>query len=249
MTATFFHHSRSWFAGLMTVLALTLALPAVAADMPGGDEAQTYIRKVADNFFGALRNPDLDEAGRRAELKSLMLEEVAVDYVGRLSLGRNSKPRPGMSAAERKTFDTQIEEYKALFPDFLFDKMYDLVLSKFKNSFVEVTGSTPIGKTDIYVHTTIHRPAAEPVLADWRVRTNRNGELKIIDVKAEGVSMTITQRDDFSSIIGGSGDLARVLEHMRALIAANKVKAAPASADTTPSSSEGSEKAAADSPV
>ncbi|RMF07805.1 MAG: ABC transporter substrate-binding protein [Alphaproteobacteria bacterium] len=240
---------RRLAAVLMAVLIAVCAGQSGAADMPDEQQAQNYIRKVADDFFDVLRNPDLDEATRRAELKALMLEEVAVAYIAKLSLGRHGKPHPGMSEAERQAFDAQLEEYQALFPDFLFEKMYDLVLSKFKDATVEVTGATPIRKTDIYVHTTIHRPGAEPVLADWRVRTTPEGKLKIIDVKAEGVSMTITQRDDFASIIGGSRDLGKVLAHMRAQIAANQVDTEPSAVDTEPSSGNGEKEADTDSPA
>jgi len=53
------------------------------------------------------------------------------------------------------------------------------------------------------------------VKVDWRVR-NSNGTLQIIDVVIEGVSMSLTQRSDFSSVIQrGGGNVEALLEHLR----------------------------------
>ena len=52
--------------------------------------------------------------------------------------------------------------------------------------------------------TEIVRPNGPPVRVDWRVR--KNGEtLKVVDVIAEGISMLITQRDEFAAVIQNSG--------------------------------------------
>lgn len=204
--------------------------PARAADMPDEGAAKAHIRVVADSFFDILKAEDISETERRSQLKDLMVSEVAVDYVAKLSLGRHSRISSSLSVEEQDRRRAQLEEYHALFPDFIFNKMYDLVLSKFGDSTVEVTGATPLRKTDLFVHTTINRPAQAPIMADWRLRRNKDGELKIIDLKAEGVSMTITQRDDFASVLGGSGDIAKVVTYMRAQIAAAKVDDAEAGA-------------------
>jgi len=221
---------RPLVASLFFALALALYLtgsPVRAADIPDKEAAQAHIRDVANQFFDILKNDQLEEQARRDELKALMMDEVAIPYIGKLSLGRYSRPNPGLSAEQKAQFDAQLEEYQALFPDFIFNKMYDLVLSKFKNSTVEVKDATPIRSTDIFVHTVIHRSVDEPVMADWRLRTNKEGQMKIIDLKAEGVSMTITQRDDFAAVLGGSGDLTKVLDYMRAQIEAVKSSQQP----------------------
>ena len=40
---------------------------------------------------------------------------------------------------------------------------------------------------------------------DWRVRRNSTGELRIIDVIVEGISMGQTQRAEFGSVISKNG--------------------------------------------
>ena len=191
---------------------------------PAQKDAETFIQGVADEVFTTLRNADLTSPQKKTVVRAMMNRTVAVDYIAKLSLGRFGRPRDGISAEERAAFDSQLAEYNALFPDYLFEKFYDLIITKFDNSGVELTGSTPVKATDTIVHTKILRPSAEPVLADWRVRADRGGKLKVIDVKAEGISLIITQRDDFAAVIG-TGGLDRLLEHMRAQIANRQVAA------------------------
>jgi phospholipid transport system substrate-binding protein len=40
---------------------------------------------------------------------------------------------------------------------------------------------------------------------DWRLRNDKNKELKIIDIMVENVSMALTHRDEFSSVISQNG--------------------------------------------
>jgi phospholipid transport system substrate-binding protein len=57
---------------------------------------------------------------------------------------------------------------------------------------------------DIMVFSHIIRPSGPPVRFDWRVRANGEG-YKIVDVMVEGISMVITQRAVFNSVIRESG--------------------------------------------
>ena len=50
---------------------------------------------------------------------------------------------------------------------------------------------------------------------DWRVRPRGDG-LKVIDVAVEGVSMSVTQRSEFSSVIQrGGGQIESLLQTLR----------------------------------
>ena len=45
----------------------------------------------------------------------------------------------------------------------------------------------------------------QPLKVDWRVRELDGGDLVAIDVIIEGVSLIVTQRSEFSSVIERSG--------------------------------------------
>ncbi len=50
----------------------------------------------------------------------------------------------------------------------------------------------------------IIRPDGPPLATDWRVRRIKE-EFKVIDLKIAGISMVITQRDEFLAKIASSG--------------------------------------------
>jgi len=66
-----------------------------------------------------------------------------------------------------------------------------------------VTGSRPSGDETV-VSSLIERANAGRVQVDWYL-INRGGAPKITDVYVGGVSMKVTQRDEFSSVIQRNG--------------------------------------------
>ena len=60
-------------------------------------------------------------------------------------------------------------------------------------------------KSDLFfVFSTITRPEGEPVIVEWRV-FNRGDQFTILDVVAEGVSMVLTLRKEYGSVINNDG--------------------------------------------
>ena len=79
----------------------------------------------------------------------------------------------------------------------------------------DVSGFRGDGKKDILVTSFIVPDDGSKVKVDWRIR-EKNGQMKIIDVIIEGVSMSLTQRSDFSSVIQrGGGKVEALLKHLR----------------------------------
>ena len=97
----------------------------------------------------------------------------------------------------------QMSEFQELFPDYII-KIYADRLKKYGDERFYVTGTSPAGKKDIYVHSEVTRKGKTPFAADWRVRF-MNGELRVIDIRIKGISMLQTQRDSFSARINNVG--------------------------------------------
>ena len=102
----------------------------------------------------------------------------------------------------RRASDTQRKEYVSLFEKF--------VVKSYAARFAEYTGTEfKVGKTkeirggDKLVASEIELPDGRIVPVHWRIRLKNTK--KIVDVLVEGVSMAITQRDEFASIINQSG--------------------------------------------
>ena len=72
---------------------------------------------------------------------------------------------------------------------------------------------------DVLVNTIIERPSTAPFTLDWRV-SDVGGQPKIVDVIAEGASLRLTQRSEYSSVISRNGGrVAALLDAMKQQIA------------------------------
>ena len=77
-----------------------------------------------------------------------------------------------------------------------------------------VLETRPVGKSDILVRSRIVQSHGAPLRADWRL-TNRDGAFRILDLSVEGVSMALTLRQEFSSVLrrkGGVDGLIAILK-------------------------------------
>jgi phospholipid transport system substrate-binding protein len=97
---------------------------------------------------------------------------------------------------QRAEFVKLFEEYIAL--------AYSTRLAEYTGETLKVTGSRPDADGAV-VSSQILRPAgAAPVKVDWRL-IGRNGAYKISDVSVDGISMAVTQRSEFASVIQHNG--------------------------------------------
>ena len=68
---------------------------------------------------------------------------------------------------------------------------------------------------DTLVTTVVERPSSAPVNLDWRV-ADVGGHPRIVDLVAEGTSLRLTQRSEYSSVIQrGGNQISALLTAMR----------------------------------
>jgi phospholipid transport system substrate-binding protein len=81
----------------------------------------------------------------------------------------------------------------------------------YKGQKFQVKSARPVGNGDVLVSSEIiPTDGTEAIQVDWRVRP-KSGTYKIVDVLVAGVSMSVTQRSDFSSVIQRGGGKVDVL--------------------------------------
>ncbi len=165
--------------------------PPPAAQDPEG--AKAFITQLSDEAMAVWRDPTLTEAEREKKFRDLLYEGFDVRFLARLSLGRHA----------REMKREQFREYMKLFPDYIVNK-FSKRIGDYTNQKIRILDTAPAGTRDIFVRTELVRPGGDPIAADWRVRRKKEG-FRIVDVKVEGISMAITQRDEFSSLIEKSG--------------------------------------------
>jgi phospholipid transport system substrate-binding protein len=184
------------------------------------DQAAAFIQDLSSKALSVLRDQSKTEADREAIFRGMLKDGFDMDFIGRFVLGINW----------RKATPQQRDEYQELFNEYVL-KTYSARLGGFTNEEFKVSGTQPAGKRDIMVHSEIARKGqAQPITADWRVRLI-DGQPKVIDVVVEGVSMSISQRQEFASVVQSKG-IDGLLETLKARIK----NGAPATTDQAGSS-------------
>ncbi len=175
---------------LALVLATTFAFSATAQQAHA--DAEKFIASLGDRALQVLVVDSQSEAEREDAFRGLLSEGFDLRLIGRYALGRYWR----RATAEQRS------EYAKLFEDFIVDT-YVARLGEYSGETLKVVSSRADDQ-DTIVHSEIVRDGRPPIRVDWRVR-NGEDQLKIIDVVVEGVSMLLTQRDEFASVIQRSG--------------------------------------------
>lgn len=181
------------------------ALPMLArAQATAVDGADAFVRALGGDAIRMLANKSLDESQREVEFRQLLLKGFDMDQISRFVLGR----------FWRQATDEQKAEYRQLFEDYIV-KAYALRLGEYSGETFAVRDLRPAEEGDVMVLSEIDRSNGPPIHVDWRCR-KANDNFKIIDVVVEGVSMTITQRQEFAAVIqNAGGNVAVLLDQLR----------------------------------
>lgn len=156
-------------------------------------EAGEFISKMASEAIGGLADKTLSPEERVAKFRQLLATGFDVPYIGRFVLGRYW----------RIANDAEKNEFLKLFEDFIV-KTYADRFRDYSGENLRIGAAKADDATQATVFSDILRPSGPPVKVEWRVERQESG-FKIVDVVVEGVSMSITQRDDFSSVIQRNG--------------------------------------------
>ena len=180
---------RSALAALL-LLAATLAASAPAA--AGESDPAAFIRQLGHQALDVLSRKATQSA-RQARFRELFQANFDEPVIARFVLGRYWRvATPG----EQQEFQKLFEDYVVI--------AYAARLSDYGGEVFKVVGQQSDGNGFV-VASEIVRPSGEPPLRiDWRL-INDNGALKIADVVVGGVSMAVTQRSEFASVIARNG--------------------------------------------
>jgi phospholipid transport system substrate-binding protein len=190
---------------------LLLAASAVAAGLPARLAAQqvdiqratAFIQTTGDQLVAAINGRGA-VAERRDQVAQVLRRAVDVEGVGRFILGRwwrNATPE-------------QQQEYLQLFEQVLIRNL-SARFGEFQGVRFSLGRTQARTEEDALVNTVIERPGNAAFSLDWRV-AEIGGQPKIVDVIAEGTSLRLTTRSDYSSVITrNGGSVAALLAAMR----------------------------------
>lgn len=166
--------------------------------------AQNFIDSMARRAIDFLEDANLDHGAKINSFKKLLQDSFDMNTIGRFTLGRYW----------RVATPEQRKEYQRLF-DKMVIKVYSQRFSEYTGQKFEARSYRVDSEKDTIVTSFIIADQGPEIQIDWRVRY-KNGQYKVIDVIVEGVSMSVTQRSDFSSVIQrGGGNVQVLLDHLR----------------------------------
>lgn len=153
-----------------------------------------FVRKLGKEAIDALTKKSLSDQERRARFIVLFNKYFAGDQIGKFVLGRYWK---------RASADQQAT-YLKLFVRSVANT-YAVRFSEYKpeDSF-EVLKDMEQPDKSIKVKSVLKRPVGNPISFVW-VLYREGDSFKIYDVIIEGVSMSISQRSEYSSLIQRNG--------------------------------------------
>lgn len=180
-------------------------------------DAGQFVKVLSNRAINELGDKDLPVAERNGRFRVLLRESFDVDSIARNVLGR----------FWRVATEAERADYLRLFED-LIVQIYASRFANYSGESYKIVQTRAAG-TDTIITGEIIRPTATNVRVDWRVSVE-SGSLKIIDVIVEGLSMLVTQRDEFAAVIQrGGGKVSGLLDTMREKTAALKSEGNPSS--------------------
>lgn len=177
--------------------------PTASAAEDGRSAASTLIRGLGNEAIGRLSDPALSPAQREARLRQLLNDHFDMAAISRFVLGRYY----------RSANEAQRVEFRRLFVDFVV-RSYAARFGENRGQRFNVTGASVDSGGTVLVHSTVDIPSAEVIHVDWGLR-GAGSNLAIVDIIVEGVSMAVTQRSEFASMIQERGGVAGAIEALR----------------------------------
>ncbi|MBQ7303555.1 MAG: ABC transporter substrate-binding protein [Alphaproteobacteria bacterium] len=167
---------------------LFFALPA-KADFDAS-KAENFIKKVTSDGIEQIINADVSQAEKDKRFEKLFNEYLDLDFIGKFVLGRYWNTA---TSQQRKDF---IEVYRQMNV-----KTWSKRFDEFKGKKFIFNGTSPSNsKNQIFVNTAVQMQQGAPAKVIWRVK-DTNGQLKVVDIIIENVSLAITARNEYTAYI------------------------------------------------
>ena len=161
-----------------------------------------FVSNFADSAINILSDNEILEGEKNSKFTNLVMSAIDLNLISKFVLSKTWK----------NATDDQKERYIQAFKDY-FINSYANKLDQYSGEQVEVVDAEEAGKY-VIVNSFIYREGTDTLKINlkWRL-LNRDGEIKIIDLNIEGISLIIAQREEFQSFLANNeGDLEKLIE-------------------------------------
>jgi len=187
-----------------TAIGLAGAAPAPVWAATASDP-KGFIDSLGASVLDIIRSPNLSQAERRDRFLTLFSDNFDVPTIGRFVAGRywnRASPED-----QQKYLDTFRNYVAAIYAD---------QFSHYQGEGFKTTAVRQLSEGENLVTAQIERPNQPPISVQFRVKGS-SGSFKIDDVTVENVSLIVTKRDEFSSILE-QGGLKGATDRMQAAL-------------------------------
>ncbi|SHK40924.1 phospholipid transport system substrate-binding protein [Roseomonas rosea] len=189
-----------------TALVAARAFPASAQAVDTA-RAAAFIQATGQELVAAI-NGRAPVAQRREQVAAVLRRAVDVDGVGRFILGRYY----------RQATPAEQQQYMRLFEETLIRNL-SARFGEYQGVRFSLGRAQQRTEDDTLVNTVIERPNSAPFSLDWRVG-EVGGQPRVVDVIAEGTSLRLTTRSEYSAVISRNGGrVSALLEAMQNQVA------------------------------
>src|ERR1700761_2231281 len=202
--------ARNSLFGSLFAVAAVLAAPAILAPVPAAaqekaSDAGQFVQQLGDKAIAQLAGQQVPEQEERARFKKLLVSYFDVNAIGKFTVGRAywGTATPEQQKEFLSLYETQVTN------------AYAKRFQEYPGYTFKVTNLQKDDGTDTLVNSTITGPSGPAISVQWRIR-GENGTFKGADVVIEGISMAVTDRQQFAAVIQrGGGTIQALIDAMR----------------------------------
>ena len=181
------HRSPISALSAFVLLLLVYASPAAAAN------SENFVKSLGDKAFASLGEQGISQDERIKRFQELLNNAFDLPRIARFTLGRYW----------RVATDAEKAEFVELFEKFVI-QAYSARFQDLSGKKLTVIQSREVSATQALVLSEILMPGKPSFKINWRVHS-KDTQHKIVDVMVEGISMSVTQRDEFAAVIRQTG--------------------------------------------
>lgn len=172
----------------LTVIFLIFSSPALAQEAP-----QVFLANLTEEAMTLAGTANISDQDRTRRFKEIFQRAFAVQDISQMVLGRHW----------RAATPEQKQEFQRLFEDLLV-VTWSRRFKDYHGEKLTVDATIQGQDQDILIASHIDRPGQDPIHVDWRLRAGADG-YHVFDIKVEGVSMVMTYRSEYQSVLSGGG--------------------------------------------
>jgi len=198
---------------LSSILSLSSALANDSAPVPATRTHELaiqtapgqFIQNLGDSAIKIIADKQMEVDKRSESFSQILSEDFDLKTIGRFVIGR--------------TWNSVTPEQQTAYMDLfkaLVIRNYGSRMALYTGEGFKVVGTRPETELDTIVLSQITHPdGSQPTTIDWRVR-RKDGKMGVIDVVVEGVSLSVTQKQEYAAVLQKyDGHIDGLLAEMR----------------------------------